>query len=144
MPSAGKFASRRIVHRSADSYHLGAAGAAHRGGRPDAVKMRAMTMQQSKQLGQHFLADSRQTRRFVELVQCEPEALCVEVGPGTGNVTAALAPHVPRLIAVELDARWLPSLRARGAAFAHVTLVHGDILQFEPPAEQPLVVVGAI
>lgn len=98
----------------------------------------------SKRLGQHFLVDERHARRFTGLVRCEPDALCIEVGPGQGSLTGLLAPAVPRLIAVELDGRWVPELRRGCAALPHVTIVQGDILRFEPPAGQPLVVVGAI
>lgn len=97
-----------------------------------------------KRLGQHFLVDQRQVRRFVDLVRCEPDALCVEIGPGQGSITDVLASRVPRLCAVELDARWIPALRERLAAFSHATITHDDILRYEPPDRQPLVVVGAI
>ena len=108
------------------------------------TRLSSSPLRLSKHLGQHFLVDGRQVRRFVELVQCESDALCIEVGPGQGVTTECLAPQVPRLCAVELDARWIPALRERCAAFPQVTVLHGDILRFEPPPHQPLVVVGAI
>lgn len=101
-------------------------------------------MKPSKRLGQHWLVDARQIRRFVEFVPSDPEAWYIEVGPGTGNLTVALAPKVPRLLAIELDARLLPGLRARCAAFPHVGVVDGDILEFEPLTDRAVIVVGAI
>lgn len=103
----------------------------------------ARANQPSKRLGQHFLVDPRHLKRFVHLIHCEPDALCLEIGPGTGNITVELAPRVTALHAVELDARRLAALRERVAAWPHVNVAHADILRYEPP-ERPLVVVGAI
>jgi len=98
----------------------------------------------SKRLGQHWLTDARVIRRLVDAVVCEPDALCLEIGPGRGALTLPLAQRVPRLIAVELDARWVASVRTQCSALPQVTIVHDDILTYQPPAAQPLVVVGAI
>lgn len=101
-------------------------------------------MKPSKRLGQHFLVDKNHAKHFVSLVRAEPDALCIEVGPGTGNLTTLLAERVPRLLAVELDHRRVAALTERCSAFPHVTITHGDILRCDPPGDEPLVLVGAI
>jgi hypothetical protein len=50
----------------------------------------------------------------------------VETGTFTGETVAALAPHVRRLISIELDERLHAAARARLAGFPNVELLRGD------------------
>ncbi len=79
-----------------------------------------------KELGQHFLVDENVLHRIVEAIEPAPEDVVVEVGAGLGTLTVALAPHVGRLYAVEIDERLVPLLRDHVAPFAHVVVVPGD------------------
>jgi 16S rRNA (adenine1518-N6/adenine1519-N6)-dimethyltransferase len=58
----------------------------------------------------------------------------LEIGPGLGSLTRHLARAAGRVIAVELDAALIPALHHSLADYTNVTLVQGDILQFNPAA----------
>ncbi|HUS14866.1 MAG TPA: 16S rRNA (adenine(1518)-N(6)/adenine(1519)-N(6))-dimethyltransferase RsmA [Chloroflexia bacterium] len=91
-----------------------------------------------KGLGQNFLTDRSVPPRIVAAAELAPDATVVEVGPGLGVLTAAIAeqldPATGCLVAVELDESLLPLLRERMAPFPHFHLVPGDILRLDPTA----------
>ncbi len=60
-----------------------------------------------KSLGQHFLCSSTVTKAIVAAVGAVDAVL--EIGPGPGTLTSALAQHWP-VTAVEIDARMVPIL----------------------------------
>ncbi len=55
----------------------------------------------------------------------------LEVGPGPGVLTELLLQSAGRVVAVELDDRLIPFLRARFAAYPNLSLVHGDMLKLD-------------
>ncbi len=61
-------------------------------------------------LGQHFLADGNITRKIVSAAGIEPGDKVVEVGAGTGTLTAALVGAGASVVAYEIDARLGPIL----------------------------------
>lgn len=78
-------------------------------------------------LGQHFLANEGVLRKIVAAIDPGPEDVIVEIGPGKGVLTAALAAKAGRVIAVEKDERLIPALREEMPA--NVEIVPGDILR---------------
>jgi 16S rRNA (adenine1518-N6/adenine1519-N6)-dimethyltransferase len=78
-------------------------------------------------LGQHFLANEGVLRKIVAAIDPRPGDVVVEIGPGKGVLTAALADKAGRVIAVEKDERLIPGLRE--AMPANVEIVPGDILK---------------
>lgn len=82
---------------------------------------------------------------MVRAVNPAPDETFLEIGPGRGALTAALAPHVRRIVAVEVDrdlagtlARQMPgNVHLVNADFLAVDL--DDLLRSEP---RPLRVVG--
>ena len=78
-------------------------------------------------LGQHFLANEGVLRKIVAAIEPRPGDVVVEIGPGKGVLTAALADKAGRVIAVEKDERLIPGLRE--AMPANVEIVPGDILR---------------
>lgn len=99
-------------------------------------------------LGQHFLRHPGALARIVAAAELSAADTVVEVGAGTGILTAALAAAAGRVLAVEVDRRLIPRLKERLAAhgLANVEVVEQDILAFdlEGAAERfgPLKVVG--
>ncbi len=85
-----------------------------------------------KGLGQHFLTDPKILDSIVAAAELPPDAVVIEVGPGPGTLTAALAPVAGRLIAVELDARLAEMLGALYAGWENVHIIHGDALELSP------------
>lgn len=81
-----------------------------------------------KRLGQHFLKDPRTVHRIVEALDPKPDETIVEIGPGTGALTASLLERAGRVVAVEFDQQLEPLLRERFGDHANFELVMGDAL----------------
>ncbi len=81
----------------------------------------------SRALGQNFVVDPNTVRRMVRLAAVEAGDHVVEVGPGLGSLTLALAEAGARVTAIELDRHLLPALR-EVVAGRRVTIVEADAL----------------
>ena len=57
----------------------------------------------SKAMGQNFLIDSSVPERIAESVGADRECSVLEIGPGIGCLTSALAERYRRVVAVEID-----------------------------------------
>lgn len=98
-----------------------------------------------KRLGQHFLVDPVALGRIVEAADLSPRAQVLEVGPGVGSLTVALAPHCRRLVAVEVDPRFRLVLERVLHPYPHVEVIFGDILAQDPAVlmgDEPYLVVA--
>jgi len=84
-----------------------------------------------KSLGQNFLVDPPLRDRIVEAAGVSSEDEVLEVGAGAGTLTVALAQRCRRLVAVELDHRFIPVLREVVGALHNVEIVQSDILRLE-------------
>ena len=85
-------------------------------------------MKARKRFGQHFLQPAW-VRKVVEAIGPEPGDAFIEIGPGTGALTLALAAHPVAIVAVELDRDLLAGLRR--AAPPNVRVVEGDVLRVD-------------
>jgi 16S rRNA (adenine1518-N6/adenine1519-N6)-dimethyltransferase len=56
-----------------------------------------------KRFGQHFLHDPQVLQRIVAAIAPQPGDALLEIGPGTGALTALLLEHAPTLDAIEID-----------------------------------------
>lgn len=88
-----------------------------------------------KRLAQHFLRDPRTVQRIVDALDPKPDETIVEIGPGTGALTAALLERSGRVVAVEFDEKLEPFLRERFADRANFKLVMSDALTTDFCAE---------
>ena len=87
-------------------------------------------MTKKPKLGQNFLHDAQAVQRIVAaLGDCSRETV-VEIGPGQGALTHALAPRVGNLIAIELDQKLASQLRAEFSSES-LTVVKQDVLEFD-------------
>lgn len=87
-----------------------------------------------KRRGQHLLTNPRVLDAIVRRAAISSGDAILEVGPGTGNLTARLlASHAARVVAVEIDPRMVESVTARAAA-----LGLADKLTVRPHAGPPL------
>ena len=99
----------------------------------------------SKRFGQHFLRDKRTIQRIIEALAPTRDQTIVEIGPGTGALTAQLIERAGRVIAVEFDNKLAPLLNEQFGGFPNFKLVMGDALttdfcrEIEPAQQARLV-----
>jgi len=85
----------------------------------------------SKSLGQNFITDKRVIERIVSEAGITPDDEVLEIGPGLGALTFALARKAARVVAVEKDARLAERLRALLPKWPNVELICGDALDVD-------------
>jgi len=78
-----------------------------------------------KRFGQHFL-EPPWVAKLIAVIAPRPEDTFLEIGPGRGALTAALASHAGRLLAVEIDRDLAAALPARMPETVRV--IAGDFL----------------
>ena len=82
-----------------------------------------------KRFGQHFLADRACIDAIVRAIAPRPDDNLVEIGPGTGVLTAPLVAQTGHITVIEIDRDLGPRLAAQyGDA---LTLVQQDVLQVD-------------
>jgi 16S rRNA (adenine1518-N6/adenine1519-N6)-dimethyltransferase len=84
-----------------------------------------------KRAGQNFVVDPNTVRRIVAAAELGPDDVVLEVGPGLGSLTVALADVVRRVVAVEIDAGLVGALREVLADATNVEVVHADALRID-------------
>jgi 16S rRNA (adenine1518-N6/adenine1519-N6)-dimethyltransferase len=77
-------------------------------------------------LGQHFLTDRGILERIADALAVTAADTVLEIGPGPGGLTEALAGRAGKLVAIERDADLVPSLRHRVPG---ATIVEADALE---------------
>ena len=86
----------------------------------------------TKRLGQNFVIDPNTVERIVRVADVQPGETVLEVGPGLGSLTLALAQAGASVIALELDpalAARLPQTFSERAPGARLDVVHADALR---------------
>lgn len=89
-------------------------------------------LQPKKSLGQNFLHDPHTLEKIVSVAEVQPADSVLEVGPGTGLLTAQLALAAREVVAVELDTRLQPILEAQFARTPNIRFIWDDILNVDP------------
>ena len=84
-----------------------------------------------KRFGQHFLTDPGVIDAIVDAVHPAKDDTIVEIGPGQGAITVALARRSGHLHAVELDRDLVAALREKYAGESNITLHEADALEFD-------------
>jgi 16S rRNA (adenine1518-N6/adenine1519-N6)-dimethyltransferase len=102
-----------------------------------------------KRFGQHFLNDSNILNRIVDAAELSPGETVLEIGPGTGSLTAVLATRGARVVAVEVDRDLIAALHDRFRETPQVAIIEADALEHPPEAllprgraESPYIVVA--
>lgn len=85
-----------------------------------------------KRLGQHFLKSQAIITRLVELIDPQKTDWIIEIGPGRGVLTSALAPSGAKITAVEFDSDLIGALSAKLSRHEDVEIINQDFLRFEP------------
>ncbi len=84
-----------------------------------------------KRFGQHFLVDAGVVARIVDEIAPGAHDVLVEIGPGQGAITDALAARSHALHAIEFDRDLAAELRRRYVADDRVTVHEADALRFD-------------
>ena len=79
-------------------------------------------------LGQNFLVTPPVAERLADLAGVTPGSNVIEVGTGTGVLTAALAVRARRVVTLEVDAGLVRALHADAVLPDHVELLHQDVM----------------
>ncbi len=90
----------------------------------------ARGLRPKKSLGQNFLMDAGTSARIARLTVDAPGDRVLEVGAGTGSLTAALLAAGADLTAFDLDDSLVDILRSR-ADLTSARIEHGDALEFD-------------
>lgn len=85
----------------------------------------------SRALGQNFLVDPNTARRIARLAEIGPDDRVLEIGPGLGSLTLALAASGAEVRALELDRHLLPALHGVVANAPNVSVEQGDALEHD-------------
>ncbi len=91
----------------------------------------AFNFEMAKGLGQNFLIDESMIDRIVAGAGLEAGDQVLEIGPGMGVLTEAMAGVAERVVAVEIDDRLIPILAETLSHRENVTVVHGDVLALD-------------
>jgi len=86
---------------------------------------------------QNFLKDGSLARKLVELSKLDSNDKVIEIGPGSGQLTKALAAKVSEVIAVEKDPELAESLKERLVenGISNVKVYNSDFLSFKLPSD---------
>jgi len=100
-----------------------------------------------RRLGQNFLKDKRVIHRIIAALNPTPNETVIEIGPGTGALTAELLKLAGVVIAVEFDRRLAPLLIDSFGSQANFKLVSEDALvtdfcELMKPAKQARLVAN--
>ena len=82
-----------------------------------------------KRHGQNFLLDLNLLDLLVETADLQPHDVVLEVGTGTGSLTAAMAPRVAAVVTVEIDPRLHQLASEELIDFDNVTMLLQDALR---------------
>lgn len=90
----------------------------------------ANALRPRRSLGQNFLIDPNTARRIVRLAGIDATSNVLEIGPGLGSLTLALAETAARVLALEVDERLVHVVREVANDVHNVEIVHGDALEW--------------
>jgi 23S rRNA (adenine-N6)-dimethyltransferase len=88
---------------------------------------------------QHFLRDPRLAAQLVGEAGVGPRDLALDIGAGSGRLTAELSRAARRVLAIEQDPRWAAQLNGR---WPNVSVLEADVLAVALPREDFSVVAN--
>jgi len=82
-----------------------------------------------KGLGQNFLIDQNILKKIVQVSEISQDDTVLEIGAGLGSLTYYLCQKAKRVVAIEIDKKFIPLLQNRFSQNANCAIIHGDILK---------------
>ncbi|KXT14197.1 hypothetical protein AC579_2454 [Pseudocercospora musae] len=108
------------------------AGASARKAKAAAIKNNVFRM--NTDLGQHILKNPGVAQAIVDKAGVKQSDVVLEIGPGTGNLTARILEKAKKVIAVEMDPRMASEITKRfqgTPAAKRLDLILGDVIKME-------------
>lgn len=93
----------------------------------DRLKKHHITLQ--KKYGQNFIGDAALLERIAMVCDWQAGDRALEIGPGAGTLTRAIAAQAEEVLAIEIDRKLAPILEETLAECANVKLVFADALK---------------
>lgn len=84
-----------------------------------------------KNFGQNFLVDERVLDKIVSAADISENDLVIEVGPGIGTLTQAMAKKAGKVVSVEIDKTLVPILGELLADYDNIEIINEDILKVD-------------
>ena len=91
-------------------------------------RIRESNLRYKQSLGQNFLYDEELLASLTEAAGVTKDEDVLEIGPGCGSLTKHLCDAANRVLAVELDERLIPLLRAFLDEKKNLTVIQGDVM----------------
>jgi len=85
----------------------------------------------NKQLGQNFIKDFRVIERILDVSELSSKDEVLEIGPGLGALTFALANKAKRVVAIEKDKKLSDHLSETFRDYSNVELINQDALKID-------------
>ena len=135
MPKTSKKrSSSHAAIASASSSAFGQSSAAR--GKPSSTPKHNNLITPNTSLGQHFLKNPAIIHAIVDKSGVKSTDVCLEIGPGTGNMTLPLLERSRQVLALEYDPRMVRELnkRVEGTPLRNkLQIIQGDAIQTKWP-----------
>ena len=87
-----------------------------------------------KKLGQNFLVEEKVVKEIAAATQAGPGDVVLEIGPGIGTLTQALALRGAQVKAIEVDGDLVKVMAKTLAGYDNIEVINEDILKADIPA----------
>ena len=94
-------------------------------------RIRDSALRYRQSLGQNFLYDDALLQELTAAAGVTKDEDVLEIGPGCGSLTKYLCDAAGQVVAVELDERLIPLLRAFLAEKKNLSVVQGDVMTLD-------------
>jgi len=84
-----------------------------------------------RSLGQNFLIEPKFIDKIARVAALNNHEIVVEIGPGIGALTQALAAAAGHVVAIEVDGALIPVLEDIFAEYSNVTVIHDNALKVD-------------
>ncbi len=89
----------------------------------------------ARRLGQNFLNDEALLNEIADAARADSDSLVLEIGPGPGSLTAALAQRAGAILAVEFDSRLKDFHRDIFKDHPQIEIIYADALRLDLASE---------
>ncbi len=93
--------------------------------------LRKYKLSLSKKKGQNFLVDENILKKIIKSASLNSDDVVLEVGPGIGTLTEALAKKAKNVVAIEIDKTFYAVLQETLKDFSNIKVFSADALRFD-------------